>query len=71
MGDVMKQMRPLILITDLGFILYWSVSLLMLLGVEIVPASWLFDDYENSIVYAANLFLAIWPCFYLPRLARA
>jgi hypothetical protein len=62
------------------------VSLCLLLGLEVVPASWLFKDHANPIVYAwngscfplefdpswwvANLFLAIWPCVFLPKLSR-
>ena len=132
--DVMKRMKPLLLLTDVGFIVYWAVSLLLLLGLEVVPGEWLFKDYHDPVVYAwnwsffpldmvlsvcgllavrrhargdpswrplaafslaltfcagfmaisfwairldfdpawwsANLFLAIWPCFFLPRLGR-
>ena len=44
MDDVMRGMKPLLLVTDIGFLVYWSVSLLILLGIELVPASWLFKD---------------------------
>jgi hypothetical protein len=135
MQDVMKQMKPWLLATDLGFIAYWSVSLVILMGFDLVPGEWLFKDYDNPIVYAwnwsffpldmllsgcgllavkrhangdpswkplaafslaltfcagfmaisfwairldfdpswwiANLFLTIWPCFFLGKLARA
>ena len=54
MDDVMRRMKPLLLVTDLGFILYWSMSLLILLGVDIVPQAWLFKDYDDPIVYAWN-----------------
>lgn len=54
MNDAMPRMRPFLLLTDLGFLAYWSVSLLMLVGVDIVPASWLFKDYDDPIVYAWN-----------------
>ncbi len=133
MDDVMKRLKPFILVTDVGFIVYWAVSLPLLLGLDVVPASWLFKNYHDPLVYAwnwsffpldmvlsicgllavrrhsrgdpswrplaafslaltfcagfmaisfwvirldfdpswwaANLFLAIWPCFFLPRLA--
>ena len=36
--DVMKRMKPLVLLTDIGFIVYWSVSLLLLLSLDVVPA---------------------------------
>ncbi len=135
MHDTMKRMRPLVIVTDFGLIVYWAVSFPLLLGMDVVPASWLFKDYHDPIVYAwnwsffpldmvlsicgllavhrhsagdpswqplaafslaltfcagfmavsfwairldfdpvwwgANLFLTIWPCFFLPRLARA
>ncbi len=134
MDDVMKRMKPFVIVTDVGFIVYWAVSLPLLFGMDVVPASWLFKDYHDPLVYAwnwsffpldivlsicgllavrrhsrgdpswqplaafalaltfcagfmavsfwairldfdpawwgANLFLAIWPCFFLPRLAR-
>ncbi len=54
MSDPMKHMKPFVLATDIGFILYWSVSLLILLGVSVVPEAWLFKDYENPIIYAWN-----------------
>ncbi len=50
----MKRMWPFVLITDISFILYWSVSLMILLGWDVVPGSWLFKDYENPIIYAWN-----------------
>jgi len=50
----MKQIKPFLLVTDVGFIAYWSVSLLVLMGFDIVPKSWLFNDYDNPIVYAWN-----------------
>ena len=102
MNDVMQRMKPFVLVTDVGFLIYWAVSLLILAGVEVVPTAWLFKDYDDPIVYAwnwsffpldmvlsicgllavrrhatgdpswwaANLLLAIWPCYFLPRLAR-
>ena len=42
------------LVTDVGFILYWGVSLLILLGFEVVPEAWLFKDYDDPIIYAWN-----------------
>ena len=54
MDDVMKRMKPLFLLTDLGFVSYWAVSLLVLIGVDVVPVSWLFKDYNDPIVVAWN-----------------
>jgi hypothetical protein len=134
MNDVMKSMRPWFLVTDIGFVIYWLVSLVVLAGFDVVPQAWLFKDYDDPIVYAwnwsffpldmvlsgcgllairrhaqgdaswrglaafslaltfcagfmaisfwairldfdpswwaANLFLTVWPCVFLPRLAR-
>lgn len=134
MDDPTKGMKPFLLATDLGFVAYWLLSLIVLAGVDVVPSSWLFKDYDDPIVYAwnwsffpldmvlsavgllavrrhargdsswrplaafslaltfcagfmaisfwairldfdpawwtANLFLAIWPCFFLKRLGR-
>lgn len=54
MNDVMRQMKPFLLATDFGFLLYWGVSLLILAGFEVVPEAWLFKDYDDPIVYAWN-----------------
>jgi hypothetical protein len=54
MHDVMKRMKPFVVATDVGFISYWLVSLLILAGIDIVPAEWLFKDYDDPIVYAWN-----------------
>ncbi len=50
----MKRMRPFVIATDIGFILYWLISLPLLLGMDVVPASWLFKDYHDPLVYAWN-----------------
>jgi hypothetical protein len=54
MDDVMKRLKPFVLVTDVGFIVYWTVSLPLLLGLDVVPASWLFKDYHDPLVYAWN-----------------
>ena len=54
MTDPMPRMRPFLLITDVGFVIYWSVSLLVMLGFDVVPKAWLFNDYDDPIVYAWN-----------------
>ncbi len=53
-GDPMKRMRPFLLVTDVGFVAYWAVSLLVLVGLDVVPKSWLFKDYDDPIVFAWN-----------------
>ncbi|MCX7749323.1 MAG: YvaD family protein [Clostridia bacterium] len=45
----MKSLKIFFMITDLGFILYWAISIL-----EILPESYLFKDYYNPIVMAWN-----------------
>lgn len=45
----MKQLRPFFLVVDIGFVVYWLVTLL-----EVVPAAYLFKDYANPILQAWN-----------------
>ncbi len=45
----MKYLKPFFLVTDIGFILYWSITAL-----QIIPGEYLFNDYYNSIVMAWN-----------------
>jgi hypothetical protein len=45
----MKSLRILFFITDIGFILYWLITLL-----GVIPASYLFKDYHNPILSAWN-----------------
>lgn len=44
-----KGLNSLFLITDIGFILYWSITLL-----HLIPEEYLFKDYENQILQAWN-----------------
>lgn len=45
----MKSLRAFFLITDVGFILYWVITL-----IGVIPASYLFKDYHNPILSAWN-----------------
>lgn len=45
----MKSLRVFFLITDIGFILYWVITL-----IGVIPASYLFKDYHNPILSAWN-----------------
>lgn len=54
MTDPMKSMKPFILVTDIGFLVYWTISLPLILGYDLVPTDWLFKDYHNPIIYAWN-----------------
>lgn len=38
-----------LLITDLGFLAYWTITAL-----GVLPADWLFKDYDNPIIQAWN-----------------
>lgn len=42
------------LTTDIGMLLYWSVTALMALSVINVPGDWLFKDYHDPMVMAWN-----------------
>lgn len=52
-------LRALLLLTDIGFLVYWAASLMHLL-----PAAYLFKDYDNPILFAWN-----WSFFPLDMLA--
>jgi len=45
----MKSLRRFFLITDIGFILYWVITL-----IGVIPAAYLFKDYHNPILSAWN-----------------
>jgi len=45
----MKLLKPFFLITDIGFILYWLITLL-----HIIPNALLFKDYGNPILVSWN-----------------
>lgn len=45
----MNRLRPFFLIVDIGFILYWAITLL-----ELIPAEHLFQDYANPLLVAWN-----------------
>lgn len=44
-----RLLRPLFFIVDLGFLAYWLITLL-----HLVPAAYLFKDYDNPILAAWN-----------------
>lgn len=45
----MKYLKPFFLATDIGFIIYWIVTFF-----NLIPKSWAFKDYDNSIIIAWN-----------------
>jgi hypothetical protein len=48
-GSSMRRLKPFFLITDIGFILYWIITLL-----HVIPAEYLFQDYTNPILVSWN-----------------
>jgi hypothetical protein len=44
-----KALRWNLLITDVGFLVYWGMTL-----AGVLPAAWLFKDYENPILVSWN-----------------
>ena len=49
-----RTLKPFFLVVDIGFILYWTVTLL-----HLIPEAYLFKDYGNPI-------LAVWNWSFLP-----
>ena len=45
----MKQLKPFFLVVDIGFIIYWLITLF-----KLIPAEYLFNDYQNPILVAWN-----------------
>ena len=49
-----RSLRLALLITDLAFLAYWTVGLASLAGLFSLPASLMYADYANPIVFAWN-----------------
>ncbi|WP_372369472.1 DUF5360 family protein [Candidatus Uabimicrobium sp. HlEnr_7] len=45
----MKKLKNYFLVVDIGFIVYWLITLL-----ELIPGEYLFQDYSNPILVAWN-----------------
>lgn len=45
----MRALRPLLVVTDVGFLVYW-----LLTGLRLIPAAWAFKDYDDPILVAWN-----------------
>lgn len=54
MTPLPRGLKASLLITDIGFLLYWSLTALVAAGLLQVPAEYLFSDYENPLVVAWN-----------------
>ena len=52
--DNPKGLKTALLLTDLGFITYWSLTTLVAFGLLSVPPEYLFSDYHNPLVVAWN-----------------
>lgn len=52
--DLMRRLRPFLLVTDTLFLAYWAVTSLVALKVLAVPEAWLFKDYHDARVVAWN-----------------
>jgi hypothetical protein len=51
---VPKGLRTALLLTDIGFIAYWSFTALVAAGLFNVPPEYLYSDYHNPLVVAWN-----------------
>ncbi len=47
--NLVRSLKPFFLVVDLGFILYWTVTLL-----HLIPEAYLFKDYDDPILAAWN-----------------
>lgn len=45
----LRSLRWFFLVTDIGFIVYWTIT-----GVHLIPNEYLFKDYNNPILMAWN-----------------
>ena len=48
-ANLAYTLKPFFLVVDIGFILYWTVTLL-----HLIPEAYLFKDYEDPILVAWN-----------------
>lgn len=48
------SLKRCLLFTDIGFILYWSVTALAALKLVAIPPAWLFTDYNDPNIVAWN-----------------
>ena len=49
-----RVLKILLLLTDWGFILYWSITALASFNIINLPPSWLFKDYHDPNIVAWN-----------------
>jgi Family of unknown function (DUF5360) len=49
-----RRLRTLLLVTDLGFLMYWALTALMVTKLIDIPTDWLFKDYADPNIVAWN-----------------
>ena len=54
MTPLPRGLKTSLLITDVGFLLYWSLTALVAAGLLHIPGEYLYSDYENPLVVAWN-----------------
>jgi len=47
-------LKVFLLITDIGFLLYWGISALVALDALNISGEYLFDDYYDPVIFAWN-----------------
>jgi len=50
----MTLRRTLMTITDIGMLLYWSLTILMVIKLVDIPSEWLFKNYDDPQIVAWN-----------------
>lgn len=54
MNDVMRRMKPFLLITDWLFLAYWAITALKALGLVNIPPEYLYSNYDDPAIVAWN-----------------
>jgi Family of unknown function (DUF5360) len=54
MTPLPRGLKTALLITDIGFLGYWSLTALVAAGLLNIPGEYLYSDYENPLVVAWN-----------------
>ncbi len=49
-----RRLSIALAITDIGFVIYWAISLLDVMGVIALPRSWMYEGYCDPYVFASN-----------------
>jgi hypothetical protein len=49
-----KRLRLSLLITDIGFLIYWGITALAAIKLVTIPPEWLFKDYHDPNIVAWN-----------------